>query len=351
MPTFRLEMLPAADGDCLLLSWGEERLSHMVVDGGRAAAYPHLKKRLQDIADAGEKLELYVLTHIDADHIEGALAYLRDEERPLAPTQVWYNGRIEMVAAGVRSIKQGDAYSTLLAKLGWPLNTSFPDAVAKIQNPPRPIDIAGLKIIMLSPDEQHLAALGKKWSQWFDQQQTRARGVLTMAKRPPVPDPLIVEDLIGPGATDTELPNGSSIAFIAEWKEHRILLAGDAHPDMLATSLRPLAAEAGGRYRVDLFKSSHHGSAKNTTRELIELLDCRRLAVSTNGNIHCHPDPQSIAMFLQFGVVGKKDIYFNYLTDWTRPWTKQAVADRYGYQVHTPTVEEGMMEIDMLAGG
>jgi len=44
----------------------------MVVHGGRAAVYPHLKKRLSSIAGT---LELYVLTHIDADHIQGALAH------------------------------------------------------------------------------------------------------------------------------------------------------------------------------------------------------------------------------------------------------------------------------------
>ena len=75
MATFRLKMLPAADGDCLLLSWGAGGpLHHLVVDGGRQGAYAHLKQELEAIARAGEKLALYVLTHVDADHIEGALA-------------------------------------------------------------------------------------------------------------------------------------------------------------------------------------------------------------------------------------------------------------------------------------
>ncbi|KAA9014941.1 MULTISPECIES: ComEC/Rec2 family competence protein [Sphingobium] len=350
MSTLRLLMLPAADGDCLLLSWGDDsHLHHMVVDGGRTSAYPHLKKRLSSIADKGESLELYVLTHIDADHIEGALAYLRDSNRPLVPKQVWYNGRTEMTSTGIRSMKQGDAYSVALAKLEWPLNTSFCDGVAKIESAPGVIDIAGLKITMLSPDELHLAALGSKWSQWHQQQGVRARGLVKKPKRPLPPNPLIVEDLIAPGPIDTELPNGSSIAFIAEWGERRILFGGDAHPDLLAASLEPLAAGEGGRYRVDVLKASHHGSAKNTCRKLIEMLDCRRLAISTNGNIHCHPDPQAIALFLHFGPEGRKHLYFNYVTEQTRPWAKPEVADRYGYSAHFPPDEEGMIAIDVLA--
>lgn len=346
MSTFRLVMLPAADGDCLLLSWGDSnQLHHMVVDGGRAAAYPHLKKRLSSIADDGGSLELYVLTHIDADHIEGALTYLRDTDRPLAPKQVWYNGRIEMTSAGTRSFKQGDAYSVALAKLEWPLNTAFSDGVARVESAPGVIDIAGLKITMLSPDERHLAALGTKWNQWYLQPGVRVRGVVQKPKRSPPPDPLIVEDLIGPGPVDTELPNGSSIAFIAEWGGRRILFGGDAHPDLLADSLGPLAAGEGGRYRVDLLKASHHGSAKNTDRKLIEMLG---LAISSSGNIHCHPDPQSIARFLHFGPEGRKHLYFNYATDQTRPWVKREVANRYGYIAHLPPVEDGLIAIDVL---
>lgn len=351
MPTFCLEMLPAGDGDCLLLSWGDgERLSHMVVDGGRAAAYPFLRERLQRIANAGETLELYVLTHIDADHIEGALAFLRDADRPLAPKQVWYNSRREMTSAGTRSMEQGDAYSTLLAGLGWPVNTSFTDGIARIESVAGPIDVAGLRVTLLSPDQAHLSVLGGKWASWREQKDLRPRAkVGAMAKRPPVPHPLIVEDLIAPGPGDTEPPNGSSIAFVAEWNGARVLLAGDAHPDLLASSLAPLAAAEGGRYRIDLLKASHHGSAKNTSRQLIELLDCRRLAISTNGRIHCHPDPQSIALFLYYGPDGPKEVFFNYLTDWTRPWAAPATGRRYGYTTHFPPAEPGVRMIDLLA--
>ncbi|MER8606012.1 hypothetical protein NKH48_20110 [Mesorhizobium sp. M1233] len=351
MATFCLNVLPAGDGDCLLLSWGDHGLlNHMVVDGGRAGAYHHLRSHLARIADAGERLELYVLTHIDGDHIEGALAYLKDVSRPIAPQQVWYNGRREMSSIRTRSMKQGDAYSVALSTLGWPVNEPFSDGVAKIESAPGEIDVAGLRLTMLSPDEAHLTALGGRWEDWRRQEDLRRRGgIRRAAKRPPVPDPLVVEDLVAPGPTDKELPNGTSIAFVAEWGGRRVLFAGDAHPDLLASSLEPLAAAEGGRYRVDLIKASHHGSAKNTSNRLIEMLDCRRMAISTNGNLHGHPNPQSIARFLHFGPEGTKDLYFNYVTDWTKPWMTQAVAERYRYRFHSPPGLPGALSINIFA--
>lgn len=352
MPIFRLEMLPAADGDCLLLSWGDGALSHLVVDGGRAGSYPYLKARLAQIAAAGERVELFVLTHIDADHIEGALAYLRDGARPIAPAQIWYNGRVETSLFRTRSMRQGDAYSAALSALRWPLNASYTDGVARIGSAPVPIDVAGIAVTMLSPDQVHLDALGRRWDQWHAQQGVRVRGLATRpVRRPLPPEPLIVEDLSAPTPTDAEPPNGSSIAFVAEWRGRRILFGGDAHPDVLAQSLRPLAEAEGGRYRVDLLKASHHGSAKNTTRELIELLDCRRMAISTSGAKHGHPDPQSIARFIRYGPDGEKHLYFNYASGWTRPWAAADVAERYGVRAHLPPGDDGTNTVDVWEMG
>ena len=356
MPTFRLTMLPASDGDCLIVTWGDAgKCSHAVIDGGRAAAYPHLHRHLVEMADAGETLELYVLTHIDADHIAGALLYLKAKARPIEPKQVWFNGYRQVRPGDRRSMRQGDEYSEALEKLSWPLNTGFERGVVSIETAPAELEVAGLKITLLSPDATRLKVLGERWDEWRHEQQeseqrearedTRGGG---KRERPPVPDPLVIEDLVADSETDHGLPNGSSIAFVAEWGAARMLLAGDAHPDMIAASLTPMAELEGGRYHVDLLKASHHGSARNTTREVIELLDCTRLAISTNGNLHDHPDPQSSARFLHFGSAGHKHLHFNYATDRTLPWGVETVKLRYDYETHFPPATEGELAIDLL---
>jgi len=324
----------------------------MVVDGGRASAYPFLHAELKTITAAGETLDLYVLTHIDADHIEGALLYLKDGNRPIAPTDVWYNGYRQMRQTGRRSMKQGDEYSTALAKLGWPLNRQFTGRIASTDTAPVELQVAGLKVTMLSPDTAHLKALGDKWESLRAQQtaltEAKTREGMRGSKqdRNPIPDPLVLDSLVADGETDTELPNGSSIAFVAEWEGRRIMLGGDAHPDALVSSLGPLAE--GGRYRVDVLKASHHGSAKNTSRRLIELIDCRRIVISTNGNLHGHPDPQSLARFIHYGPCGLKHLYFNYDTDRTRPWNEPEAKRRYGYETHYPMDIPGVIEIDLM---
>jgi hypothetical protein len=356
VPTFQLTMLPALDGDCLILTWGDGgKCSHAVIDGGRAAAYPHLHRHLVKMAEAGETLELYVLTHIDADHIAGALTYLKSRTRPIEPKQVWYNGFRQVRPGDRRSMRQGDEYSEALEKLRWPLNTGFERGVVSIETAPAELDVAGLKITLLSPDAAHLEVLGERWDEWRREQEesdqregredTRGAG---KSERPPVPDPFVIEDLIADGETDHGLPNGSSIAFVAEWGGARMLLAGDAHPDLIAASLASMAEREGGRYHLDLLKASHHGSAKNTTREMIEILDCRRMAISTNGNLHGHPDPQAIARFLHFGTVGHKHLHFNYATDRALAWDAETVKERHDYETHLPPVTEGELVIDLL---
>lgn len=351
--TFKLTLLPAADGDCLLLTWGDDTgLHHMVVDGGRSSSYTHLHDRLVDIANASEPLDLYVLTHIDADHIAGALTFLRAKDRPLAPADVWFNGRAQTRGTGKRSFKQADDYSVLLAATGWAWNRHFQDAVAAVEMAPDPIDVAGLKITMLSPTLDRLQRLGDEWDRWVAAEPERAARKGTRKPREqltPIPDPLVLEELAVDGPVDTEAPNGSSIAFLAEWRGRRVLLSGDAHPDVLASSLQSLATTGDERLRVHLLKASHHGSAKNMSRDLVALLDCRSLAVSTNGKIHGHPDPEAIARFVMHGSSGIKHLHFNYETERTSPWGSKEAGRRYGFEAHFPPSVDGMIEIDLLA--
>jgi beta-lactamase superfamily II metal-dependent hydrolase len=350
MTVFRLTMFPAGDGDCLLLSYGESEakgaLRHILVDGGRKAAYQGLKPRLQQIADAGETVELLVLTHIDADHIEGLLAMGADAGLPIVPKQVWYNGYDQMARLQAFGPKQGDEYSAQLTALQWPLNTLFGGDPISIEARREPFEFAGLRITLLSPDAAHLATMRERWANWRTLEAAkeaakalaRAGGPgLQVMGRKPMPAVLDVETLAKPTTIDPEPPNGSSIAFMAEWKTKRVLLAGDAHPDLLAATLEAFAEAEGGRCRIDLFKVSHHGSHGNTTRELVERLDCRRFALSTDGTRHGHPDPEAIARLLAYAPPGEKTLYFNYRTKRTEPWDDDAALKaRHAYRCVYP---------------
>jgi len=342
-----MTMLPAGDGDCLILSWGAPgALRHAVVDGGRSSTYLALRPRLLDIHQAGERLELVVLTHVDADHIEGALKYVQDPHLPIAPARVWYNSFDALGGMTARSMAQGDRYAAALEQLGWPWNIGFDHGLVSVKSAPPDLGIPGLKVTVLGPDSEGVEAMRAKWADWRENHDPVKIARTGRLSRDQMPTPLDVTELAKPGKTDTELPNGSSISLLVEHDGRRVLLAGDAHPDTLVRSIAPLARAEGGRLRVDVFKVSHHGSSGNVTRELIELLDCRRFAISTDGTRHGHPDPEAIARLLAFAPVGRRELLFNYSSARTLPWRDADPTNKwdYGCQYGDP---QGYLEIDV----
>ena len=131
-------------------------------------------------------------------------------------------------------------------------------------------------------------------------------------------DVLDVEKLASkPDGADKTVPNGSSIAFIAEYADKRILLSADAHPDVIADGLKALGDDAG---HFDLAKVPHHGSAENTTKPMLARIDASRYVISTNGTRHSHPRPETIAKIVKLQRERQAEhakrprttLYFNY---------------------------------------
>jgi hypothetical protein len=115
---------------------------------------------------------------------------------------------------------------------------------------------------------------------------------------------------------DTAEANGSSIAFIAESWGRRVLLAADAHSAVLEEALGPLARTEGDRYRIDLLKMSHHGSAHNTSPEMPKHVDCTRFAISTDGtSIRMRKRSRDCSLPIEIAT-----LYFNYRQSQTELW-------------------------------
>ena len=86
-----ITMLPAKEGDCLVVSYGDDaNRKYILIDGGRAWTYRNaLKKYLAE--SSIRELELVVITHVDRDHIDGILALVEDPEFDLPVKNVWFN--------------------------------------------------------------------------------------------------------------------------------------------------------------------------------------------------------------------------------------------------------------------
>jgi glyoxylase-like metal-dependent hydrolase (beta-lactamase superfamily II) len=96
--TLQVEMFPAAHGDAFLLRHVDGTgATNILVDAGLATTYRQaIKPRLLELASAKESLDLFIVTHIDSDHIEGALDFIADNGPSATPNvisvrDVWHN--------------------------------------------------------------------------------------------------------------------------------------------------------------------------------------------------------------------------------------------------------------------
>jgi beta-lactamase superfamily II metal-dependent hydrolase len=340
---FSIEMLPAREGDCLWIRYGKQQSpKQILIDGGRAATYKELKPRLQALPSNQRHFELLVITHIDRDHIEGVLGLLEDKSIPVTFGDIWFNGFDHLQDAKLETFGavQGERLTAALLRSKAKWNAAFKTkAVAIRQNKLPTFEVAGgLKLTVLSPDKAKLVALIPTWKQ-----ECKDAGLIpgTAARRKAIKKgiehfgAINVETLAGKKFVDDDTkPNGSSIALLAEHDGKRVLLAADAHMERLVPSVKALL-KGKKRLPLDALKVSHHGSEGNLSKDLLDLLDCPRYLLSTNGSYFKHPKAVAIARILKFGGQGKT-IYFNYDSKFTRIWDKPAWKNTYDYTVVLP---------------
>ena len=111
-----LEVLPAGFGDCLLVSctFGKQ-VWRMLVDTGPDEAYPQLKARLSQlpVVDGKRHINLFVVSHIDHDHIGGAGQLLSDRSLGLSFGDIWFNAPPR---PAVRGVAEGQSLAGLLVQ-------------------------------------------------------------------------------------------------------------------------------------------------------------------------------------------------------------------------------------------
>lgn len=92
---------------------------NIIIDGGTELGTIYeetLRKILNEIADRKERVDLWIITHIDDDHIGGILRFIHDEVTfnrfDLSKTTFWYNHSIwdypvPIATSILKSLKQG----------------------------------------------------------------------------------------------------------------------------------------------------------------------------------------------------------------------------------------------------
>jgi hypothetical protein len=157
------------------------------------------------------------------------------------------------------------------------------------------------RFTILSPNEDKLRNLLCVWPKEKNPAETCRETDYALSV-----EEILAEDLF---KDDTSIPNGSSIAFILQADEKTMLFLGDAHDGTVVSMLREIGYSKNSKLSADMVKVSHHGSQYNTSREFLELVECDRFMISSNGSIHGLPDKRVIARIL---AGSDASIFFNY---------------------------------------
>lgn len=341
-----IEMLQAGHGDALVVEYGSgKQARRLLVDAGTVHAYDVVRARLLQRRDS--QYEAFVITHVDEDHIGGAIALLKDPDLRDRIDHVWFNGYAHSERGGnVLGPIDGERLTRAIIDGGYTWNEPFVDPVSpkvggaivvpSTGNLPTFELNGGATLYLLSPTGKKLKRMAAVWEKvviaagLVPGEGTDRDGRAPKPHRKEVPvlhgvlSETELEALSGPTRVDTSAANGSSIAFVLEYDGVRALLAADAHPVTLVNGLKRFARMKGEpRVRIDLCKLPHHGSRANVTTELLEAIDTSCYLISTDGMNFGHPDDEALARVLRASA-RPPHIYCNYATDRTKGWVSRA---------------------------
>jgi beta-lactamase superfamily II metal-dependent hydrolase len=340
-----LEVLPAGFGDCLLVSCpvgSGKRTWRMLIDTGPDETYPALRSRMLEIPvdQAGRRrIDLFVVTHIDHDHIGAASLLLNDPDLNLSFNDIWFNAPRR---AASRGVAEGEELAKLLGAkrraLPWnvtwgggPVCTPAEGGGVELTGPGMP------RITLLSPTPERLRELYKVWAKELKRLRHKERSPAETESAIAVRGRPTLEALAARlTPLDAAVANGSSIAFLLEHRGASVLLGADAFPSVMVPALKALAKRrrTGASLKIDAFKLSHHGSSGNVTTQLLDCVVAKHYVFSTNNTYFNHPDDEAISRVILEST--RPTLWFNYDTAKNRHWGRPALSERYGHRARYP---------------
>lgn len=391
-----IKSFPALNGDCILVSFGGDYKKHILIDCGYTDTYKnYLKKDLLEIANKKECIEKLIITHIDSDHILGAISLLKENlNRFIEINEVWHNtyrhiqsvkietiskpnqliGFKQVIARGYRldkrnnleleiSAEQGTTVGALLIEGKYKWNLAFAGQAVSIDNKQNIIIDEQTKITLLSPDNKKLKILESFWEEElgklnlekakdhdnyfddaFEMMLSWEKEKTKVIEKEISSTNISIEELSkSEFSEDESATNGSSIAFVLQIKDKNLLFLADSHPDLILKSLKKYSNE--NFIYFDFIKVSHHGSFSNTSPSLLSLIDSRIYLFSTNGRRHNHPDKETIAHIICRKTNFQRQLFFNYKTSNSEYFNNKDWMNKYNYSISY--IEEYTYEIPL----
>lgn len=303
----RIKMFKAEDGDAFLLSFGKDNDVNIIIDMGLEKTYlNHIKPELINLNSKGKNIDALVISHIDKDHIGGALRFIEEnnaDHNIIKVNDVWHNtyrhmqfdkkkfsrinkeefkALIELKMQNQSqknenglcdiTVKDGVSFGSSLLKFNYNWNIAFHNGVV-CSDGNIECNIGEVKFLILSPNSEKLLALSKLWQselddiiygfnlsdeevfddafEFFMQNEKNVESVVSeITDDQSMVD---IEALAKISAHDLSKTNGSSISFIIEYENKKLLFLGDAHEDIIYNKLFDLSKKKGVKSTFDLY--------------------------------------------------------------------------------------------------
>lgn len=374
-----IHLLPALCGDTIILDITEEENqlnTNILVDCGFNYS-SHILPLLKKYHAEGKVIERFIITHFDDDHIRSASKFIKEngpasDPKVIEIKQVWLNAyrhiqfekqqqppvdenQIELLEnfIAIHNPDNGENETAIGAKqaskLGkelyggkYPWNEDFGEKAVCLEHKDQISITDNVILKLLGPHKAQLAALEEEFKaalremeivpseteltddafELYSRSQSKKA---TKASEGPISGAAVEKITVNiiewlseksKYKPDSAPGNGSSIAFVLEADNKKILMLADAHAEPIIEQLKTLYPGQSTIF-FDAVKVAHHGSSFNNPKALFELIDSPIYMISTNGAhpSHVHPDLETIAFIINRPLsneIKSRKLVFNY---------------------------------------
>ncbi len=297
-----IEYIPMHYYDAIIIHFTDDdgNPHNIIVDGGEinSAKYCYtdrLKGKLEEIFNNGESIDLWVITHIDNDHIGGLYNFINDKEffesHHQQLKEVWMNyggkGDYDVQRDGTIGYSSGKKLRDVLREK----KVNVREGIIAGQS----ATFANVEITVVAPDSDTYDRYMKWWNgKEFKEMVETTDGLVSGGEWDY--ETAFKDFDLKHYEEDKDVKNNSSIAFVLTYEKHRILFAADSSSSILMKGLNAVNLEKDGKVKLDLMHMPHHGSSRNTSYRFLEAIDSPKYVITGNGeNRYKLPDKETIA--------------------------------------------------------
>lgn len=281
-----IDILDAGHGDCLLVTCGKILI---LIDAGPKSfkIRKNVTQRLKTLLN-GRYIDIAIVTHNDDDHI-GGYKYFLDSGVNI---KMFIFNSLSFISEVFKkndkkiSFRQDNELNEIINNLGIKIQT--------FQQEDSPLIFDEIIFTALTPNNKILEKLDNKAKTESHHKKIAKCNFIESSIKECILDIKEGKDNF---IEDKSITNKSSISFILEFMEKRILFLGDSHPTDVIYSLKTVSNV---EKKFNLVKLSHHASEKNTNTELLELIGKAEYIICADKSHHGHPNNKTIGRIINF---------------------------------------------------